>query len=196
MDKLKKFTVPSSTNSPTKSIRTVKKVDLGAAANYGKDKAPTNDLIQGNLISSPMKTPQKSKNDILNELFDSQNDNSRSAIDNDDDFNPRENPNANFGDFSSAFGQKQSKTEGNDEFADFTSAFNSGVTIGTDNQWDKGFANYDNLLGQGGDFSGNPSNGDGLKGNTMIGDKTLRLTNESLSNSNNNSGELENNYSE
>lgn len=97
----------------------------------------------------------KNKEDILNDIFDSQNENSEKKTsgennaDEDDDFNPRENayapiqtqsPNSNFGDFSSAFGvtnpsaNKITKApENSDEFADFTSAFNSGAKITNDN---------------------------------------------------------------
>lgn len=90
-------------------------------------------------MTSPVKQ-QKSTNNILNELFESNNENSSSNIDNDDDdFNPRANtysslPTQNvnapdFGDFTSAFGGSTNKVKDNDEFADFTSAFNSGLTV-------------------------------------------------------------------
>ncbi|XP_043491684.1 uncharacterized protein LOC122517390 isoform X2 [Polistes fuscatus] len=110
--------------SPVRTTRNIKKVDLGAAANYGKD--------QSNTFSSVGNHP-KNKNDILNDIFDSQKDNNiKSAID-DDDFNPRGNnhsqtANLDFGDFASAFGSPTVKMKENDEFADFTSAFNSGAT--------------------------------------------------------------------
>lgn len=84
---------------------------------------------------SPTKQ-QKTKNDILNEIFESQNDNSNRL--DDDDFNPRantqshiqpQNANLDFGDFTSAFNNSpvnaKSKDSSNDEFADFTSAFNA-----------------------------------------------------------------------
>lgn len=93
---------------------------------------------QSTTLSLPVK--QKNKNDILNDIFDSQNENAtKSVVDDDNDFNPRENTqsttqsqnaNADFGDFTSAFGNPTAKTkETSDEFADFTSAFNSSVTI-------------------------------------------------------------------
>lgn len=118
----------SANASPARTTRSIKKVDLGAAATYGKD--------QSNTFSSPA-NHQKNKNDVLNDIFDSQNDNNaKSAID-DDDFNPRasahpapsQNANLDFGDFASAFGGPTVKMKENDEFADFTSAFTtSGVT--------------------------------------------------------------------
>jgi len=99
---------------------------------YLQNSAP---VQQSNNLSSPT-NKQKTKNDILNDIFESQSDNSR--LD-DDDFNPRaniqsfvqsQNANLEFGDFASAFNNSATvKTkESNDEFADFTSAFNN-VTI-------------------------------------------------------------------
>ncbi|XP_047351772.1 telomere length regulation protein TEL2 homolog isoform X1 [Vespa velutina] len=110
--------------SPVRTTRNLKKVDLGAAANYGKE--------QSNAFSSPA-NHQKNKNDILNDIFDSQNDNNTKSTIDDDDFNPRGNnhsqpANLDFGDFASAFGSPTVKMKENDEFADFTSAFSSGVT--------------------------------------------------------------------
>ena len=130
-------TIPTNP-SPARTARTIKKVDLGAAANYGREQA--NNGIPGTqttTLTLPIK--QKSKNDILNDIFDSQNENNAKPVVDDDDFNPRantqpavqtQNANADFGDFTSAFGSPTAKTkENNDEFADFTSAFNSSVTI-------------------------------------------------------------------
>ncbi|XP_076246198.1 clathrin interactor lqfR [Calliopsis andreniformis] len=137
----KTSSISTTTNnaSPARTTRTIKKVDLGAAANYGREQS--NNGISGSqstTLSLPMK--QKSKNDILNDIFDSQNENTtKSVVDDDDDFNPRantqstvqsQNVNVDFGDFTSAFGTPTVKTkESNDEFADFTSAFNSSLAI-------------------------------------------------------------------
>ncbi|XP_015429698.1 PREDICTED: uncharacterized protein LOC107186364 isoform X1 [Dufourea novaeangliae] len=140
-DRVNKTTSVStaSTNaSPARLPRTIKKVDLGAAANYGREQSNNGvSGIQNNSLSLPIK--QKSKNDILNDIFDSQSENNtKSAVDDDEDFNPRantqstvqsQNTNVDFGDFTSAFGSPTVKTKDNDEFADFTSAFNSSVTI-------------------------------------------------------------------
>ncbi|XP_018377535.1 PREDICTED: clathrin interactor 1 isoform X3 [Trachymyrmex cornetzi] len=128
--------IPSTNTSPARTTRTIKKVDLGAAANYGKEQSNNSAPVQQNSSLSSPKNQQKTKNDILNEIFESQNDNNR--LD-DDDFNPRantqsfaqpQNANADFGDFTSAFNNAATvKTkDSNDEFADFTSAFNN-VTI-------------------------------------------------------------------
>ncbi|XP_018338673.1 PREDICTED: telomere length regulation protein TEL2 homolog isoform X1 [Trachymyrmex septentrionalis] len=128
--------IPSTNTSPARTTRTIKKVDLGAAANYGKEQSNNSASVQQNSSLSSPKNQQKTKNDILNDIFESQNDNNR--LD-DDDFNPRantqsfaqpQNANADFGDFTSAFNNSATvKTkDSNDEFADFTSAFNN-VTI-------------------------------------------------------------------
>ncbi|XP_031784859.1 telomere length regulation protein TEL2 homolog isoform X1 [Nasonia vitripennis] len=136
----KPVTTPATnTTSPVRAPRTIKKVDLGAAANYGKD--------QPNLMTSPVKQPpQRSRNEILNDIFDSQNDNNGTVTktdNDDDDFNPRADNYAplstsqnvssgDFGDFTSAFGSpptSKQQESGGDEFADFTSAFDSGLSI-------------------------------------------------------------------
>lgn len=125
--------------SPARGSRPIKKVDLGAAANFGKDQAKPNSPPLGNLMTSPVKQ-QKSTNNILNELFESNNENEVSNAENDDDdFNPRANTYSSlptqksnapdFGDFTSAFGSSGNMAKDSDEFADFTSAFNSGVSI-------------------------------------------------------------------
>ncbi|XP_046419417.1 telomere length regulation protein TEL2 homolog isoform X1 [Neodiprion fabricii] len=135
---------PSGNQSPAKTPRVFKKVDLGAAAHFGKDQSNNSTPVkQSNLMSSPVKE-QKNKNDILNDIFDSQSD-VVSPNNEDDDFNPRGNnhtagqpqsANTDFGDFASAFGgsaTKLSNDEGTDEFADFTSAFDAGVNISSSN---------------------------------------------------------------
>ncbi|KAL6434931.1 hypothetical protein ACFW04_005238 [Cataglyphis niger] len=134
------ISIPSTNTSPARTTRTIKKVDLGAAANYGKEQSNSSASVQSNNLSSPNK--QKTKNDILNDIFESQSDNNR--LD-DDDFNPRantqsvaqsQNANLDFGDFTSAFNNPATvKTkDSNDEFADFTSAFNNVVISNPPNQ--------------------------------------------------------------
>ncbi|EFN63817.1 Clathrin interactor 1 [Camponotus floridanus] len=130
--KTAQISIPSTNTSPARTTRSIKKVDLGAAANYGKEQSNNSIPIQqSNNLSSPT-NKQKTKNDILNDIFESQSDNSR--LD-DDDFNPRanaqsfaqpQNANLDFGDFTSAFNNPAVKTkDSNDEFADFTSAFSN-----------------------------------------------------------------------
>ncbi|XP_017890262.1 telomere length regulation protein TEL2 homolog [Ceratina calcarata] len=139
IDRVNKTTTPTAcTNpSPARTTRTIKKVDLGAAANYGREQMNNGvTASQTNVVSEN----KMNKNDILHDIFDSQNENNaKSIVDEDDDFNPRANTqpnvqtqiaNTEFGDFTSAFGSSTVKTKNsNDEFADFTSAFNSSVTI-------------------------------------------------------------------
>ncbi|XP_034945393.1 clathrin interactor 1 isoform X2 [Chelonus insularis] len=193
LDKLKKFTVMTGSNSPQKSIKNVKKVDLGAAANYGKDLSGSTKQASGVLTS---------KNDLLNDIFDANDDNSRVIIDNDDDFNPRDtnpfpqtdNLNSNFGDFSSAFGGKNNKNNSsNDEFADFTSAFNSELTISNDNNWvtSQTTAISGNLMGNQGNFGGiiNPIQTTTITGNDLMGNNTL-IGNQTVKNNNNTTTDL------
>ncbi|XP_076377286.1 clathrin interactor lqfR isoform X2 [Megalopta genalis] len=139
VNKISTVSAASTNASPARFPRTIKKVDLGAAANYGKEQS-NNGIsgLQNSSLTLPIK--QKSKNDILNDIFDSQNENNiKTTVDEDEDFNPRaniqpgvqsQNANTDFGDFTSAFGSSTVKTKDtNDEFADFTSAFTSSVTI-------------------------------------------------------------------
>ncbi|XP_076302235.1 clathrin interactor lqfR isoform X2 [Lasioglossum baleicum] len=139
VNKISNVSVASTNASPARFPRTIKKVDLGAAANYGREQSNNGvSGLQNSSLSLPIK--QKSKNDILNDIFDSQNENNtKPTVDDDEDFNPRataqpavqsQNANTDFGDFTSAFGSPTVKTkDSNDEFADFTSAFTSSVTI-------------------------------------------------------------------
>ncbi|KAL6262070.1 hypothetical protein P5V15_007164 [Pogonomyrmex californicus] len=136
INQIGKSTQISSANASPARTRIIKKVDLGAAANYGKEQSNNNTPVQQNNSQSSPTNQQKTKNDILNDIFESQSDNSK--LD-DDDFNPRaniqsfaqsQNTNIDFGDFTSAFNNPAAAKmkESNDEFADFTSAFNN-VTI-------------------------------------------------------------------
>lgn len=115
--KISSFNTPiAATKSPTKSSKPIKKIDLGAAATYGRDAS-----------QSPVpKQPDTSNNNFF------------TAVDN-DDFNPREAeaPAGDFGDFATVFNHSTSSNnvsiiappaagaETPDDFADFSSAFNS-----------------------------------------------------------------------
>uniref|UniRef100_A0A1B6EA88 ENTH domain-containing protein n=1 Tax=Clastoptera arizonana TaxID=38151 RepID=A0A1B6EA88_9HEMI len=101
------------TNVPTGKISTPSRkpktaipskiVDLGAAANYGKNQA-----------SKP------SSGDLLGDLGSTDS----PSQDSEDYFNPRSDiANKSFGNFSKAFGSEGASEEKMDEFADFTSAF-------------------------------------------------------------------------
>lgn len=90
--------------SPSKQPKPIKKIDLGAAASFGKD-----DLI----------SPSNNNNN----LFDDISVDVKSPV---DDFDPRAGESNNeFGDFTAAFGGETPKVESKpvDEFADFSSAF-------------------------------------------------------------------------
>nr|XP_034191969.1 telomere length regulation protein TEL2 homolog isoform X2 [Osmia lignaria] len=127
-----------STNaSPARMPRAIKKVDLGAAANYGRE--------------------QSNNENNTKSVVDDDEDDDDDHDDNDDDFNPRANTqpavqtpsaNADFGDFTSAFGTPSVKTkDSNDEFADFTSAFNSSVTISNHQMQSQSSQAQINLIG-------------------------------------------------
>lgn len=105
-----------------------KKINMGAATNFGK-----NDLG----INSPTHTEQSfsannnvtnnSNNDLLDDLFNSSPNKTKSNL---DDFNPRAEETQEFGDFTSAFGGPSTQKPTN-EFADFGQAFVSSTNINT-----------------------------------------------------------------
>jgi len=104
--------VKAPTTNKTKTSTPTRRVDLGAAANYGK---------------TQVQQTTTSKNDLLGLVSDSSN------APADDLFSPRSSDTSQtFGDFSSAFGDNgNTSNPKGDEFADFTSAFsniNSEVT--------------------------------------------------------------------
>lgn len=123
-----------STSKPSaKPAKVIKKVDLGAAASYGKDAAFQNSDL---MSSSTQPQTQTNKIDIFDDFFSSE---SQQKDDNDDDFNPRADtslpipkqaPLSDFGDFNNAFASSNINSANlNDEFADFTSAFNSNMSL-------------------------------------------------------------------
>lgn len=84
------------TNSPKKVTKPLKKVDLGAAANFGRDAS---------------QSPLPQTDDLLNDDF-----NPRAEED--------EKKSTEFGDFEAAFGSNTTTTpKSDDDFADFSSAF-------------------------------------------------------------------------
>jgi hypothetical protein len=128
----------------TATTRTAKKIDMGAALNYGKStdlgiNSPTHRNTHNEDLFSPkpaVSTAKISNNDIIEDIFSSASAASPplpSTSDFADDFNPRaEETNVDFGDFESAFGATQTQTtpavsaapvEPSTEFADFSSAF-------------------------------------------------------------------------
>lgn len=117
----------STTNAAAKPAKTTaKKIDMGAAVNFGRDEiginSPTHrnthaeeDLFATNnvIVTAPTASTTANKADLLEDIFKtcaSGNDLPSEAVspqqsNNDDDFfNPREDESQEFGDFASAFG--------------------------------------------------------------------------------------------
>lgn len=170
-------TSATSIKSSTANAKVTKKIDMGAASNFGK-----NDLG----INSPTHRNTHAEEDLFDNQTNNNIHNNNSIIKTDDlfktcgtpsptnikidnhsgagdlDFNPREDESQEFGDFASAFGvhtkqpappsQASSLETKKDAFADFGSAFVSGVTSPNQN------TNSTNLL-----FDTNPIGG-GLSG--------------------------------
>lgn len=143
------------TTAPVKSTsKPPKKIDMGAASNYGREaigiNSPThrNTHNEENLFGTtvPTSSSNENQNDLLDDIFKTCPTPTTPDIaqtiqsTNDDDFfNPREEErDQEFGDFASAFGNPAaaqvaspepvdviSKIEKKDEFADFGSAFSS-----------------------------------------------------------------------
>lgn len=131
---------PAGTVPAVAALKTAKKIDLGAASNYGKTvdfgiNSPThrNTHNEDLFVSEPevvKSKPVKSNNSIIEDIFAS------AEGGDDDDFDPRaEEKSQDFGDFESAFtGQQvasvkpvapqQAAQSTSSEFADF-SAFNA-----------------------------------------------------------------------
>lgn len=103
-------------STPTRKTKTStpsKKIDLGAAANYGKTQQQQ---------QATAKPTTNTAEDLLGGVLS--NDNNETA----DYFNPRDNSTsqpAAFGDFSAAFPNDSNKSRNADEFADFNSAFDT-----------------------------------------------------------------------
>jgi hypothetical protein len=125
--------------SSASGSRAPKKIDMGAAFNYGKSSdlginSPTHrnthsENLFGDEPPVVKKTPEKSSNEIIEDIFSSAS-TSRDQL---DDFDPRSGEvTADFGDFTSAFGNNQTASEAplesSNEFADFSSAFVSPPT--------------------------------------------------------------------
>lgn len=145
-----------STNAPnattTKPAKVVKKIDMGAASNFGRDEiginSPTHrnthaeeDLFATSNTNVP--TTITNKTDLLDDIFKTCSTTNNLVADevlpqsnNDADFfNPRDDESQEFGDFASAFGATTQTTQPEplvekieskkNEFADFSAAFTS-----------------------------------------------------------------------
>ncbi|XP_055677102.1 uncharacterized protein LOC129786246 [Lutzomyia longipalpis] len=146
---VKKQSNPVSVKSPTKqqqpAAKPSKKIDMGAAANFGKNpelgiNSPTHKSTHDEDLFSPNNNTVAAaakNNDLLEDLFrtcpvaqskgGSGGDSLTGA---EDDFNPRGEDNQEFGDFASAFGSESAQppsaaaaAKKEDEFADFSAAF-------------------------------------------------------------------------
>uniref|UniRef100_A0A7G3AU85 Putative equilibrative nucleoside transporter protein n=1 Tax=Lutzomyia longipalpis TaxID=7200 RepID=A0A7G3AU85_LUTLO len=146
---VKKQSNPVSVKSPTKqqqpAAKPSKKIDMGAAANFGKNpelgiNSPTHKSTHDEDLFSPNNNTVAAaakNNDLLEDLFrtcpvaqskgGSGGDSLAGA---EDDFNPRGEDNQEFGDFASAFGSESAQpppaaavAKKEDEFADFSAAF-------------------------------------------------------------------------
>uniref|UniRef100_A0A1B0C8Y9 ENTH domain-containing protein n=1 Tax=Lutzomyia longipalpis TaxID=7200 RepID=A0A1B0C8Y9_LUTLO len=144
---VKKQSNPVSVKSPTKqqqpAAKPSKKIDMGAAANFGKNpelgiNSPTHKSTHDEDLFSPNNNTVAAatkNNDLLEDLFrtcpvaqskgGSGGDSLTGA---EDDFNPRGEDNQEFGDFASAFGNESAQpppaaAKKEDEFADFSAAF-------------------------------------------------------------------------
>lgn len=124
--------------SATVTTRGAKKIDMGAALNYGKAtelgiNSPThrnthNEDLFGSEPAVSKASTSRNSNDIIEDIFSS-----AATTDTIDDFDPRSTETtADFGDFASAFGNGEapkSKPSAavppTTEFADFSSAFSS-----------------------------------------------------------------------
>ena len=127
----------------TSATRAAKKIDMGAALNYGKASdlginSPTHrnthnaDLFGDEPVASKA-SASKNSNDIIEDIFSS-----AASSDPIDDFDPRSGEvTADFGDFNSAFGSNAAPTKAPaaapvvSEFADFSSAFTQSTAIPT-----------------------------------------------------------------
>ncbi|GAB0087537.1 Telomere length regulation protein TEL2 homolog [Sergentomyia squamirostris] len=140
----KKQSNPISVKStgPTKvpPAKPSKKIDMGAAANFGKNadlgiNSPTHKSSHDEDLFSPNNNTAPAKGggggDLLEDLFRTCPAKSPvpggDGLSLEDDFNPRADDNQEFGDFASAFGGAEAKPQKKeDEFADFSGAFLGG----------------------------------------------------------------------
>ncbi|CAG9829298.1 unnamed protein product [Diabrotica balteata] len=124
-------------NSPKKTIKQIKKVDLGAAANFGRDAS-----------QSPL--PPTGSN-LLNDDFDPRANEPANDV----------KVSSEFGDFETAFGGTTNSPEKEDNFADFSSAFSKPPSQNTSQ-----YSAIPNLLGTTPDSTPSLNNSNLLLGNS------------------------------
>jgi hypothetical protein len=162
-----------STPARMKPTTGVKKLDLGAAAHYGKDPNSLNSSPMKSNPSASHESIGKGQGDLLSDIMGGCT--APNLVDN--DFNPRASDNSHassageFGDFTSAFGKPAATSSGNDEFADFGSAFSGGVTSssstvgGSSQQFSSGtISSHSTVLSSNGNSDVSQSNTDLLSG--------------------------------
>lgn len=143
--------VKPTSKTQAKSTASSKKIDMGAASNFGKVKdlgihSPTHrDTPSEDLFSPNNNTGAKSdnKNDLLDDIFKTceMKPESPQKHDDIDDFNPRAEEGQDFGDFESAFAASNANhsiavptaSSKENDFADFKSAFSDSTSIPTNN---------------------------------------------------------------
>lgn len=144
----------SSNHSKPKTVRNIKKIDLGAAALYAQEQAQKQEnQFPGDLISVNNNNQTETKNaDLLGDLF------SGLSVSHGNDLSlisgASNNSGEEFADFSQFQPIEQSNIQQNDDFADFKSAFDTGsnATVATK-------SNTNDLLNSNFDIDGptNPS---------------------------------------
>lgn len=115
----------SSNHSKPKSVRNIKKIDLGAAALYAQEQAQKQEnQFSGDLISMNNNQTEAKNADLLGDLF------SGLSVSHGNDLSlisgASNNSGEEFADFSQFQPTEQSNNQQNDDFADFKSAFDSG----------------------------------------------------------------------
>lgn len=119
--------------TPVRSNKPIKRIDLGAAAHYGKDSnsASVSPVKSNSTVSHQNNNNINKNSELLNDILGGTViSNNGSLITGDDDFNPRSgeelSTNTEFGDFSKAFvapAPTNNARDNQDDFADFASAF-------------------------------------------------------------------------
>ena len=136
VDKPNSFSV----QSPKKSVKKteVKKIDLGAAINFGKDNSPTKHTsdIEQSFVGSAKVSDNKSNEQLLDEIFNSGSDsvpnnnsnlnnnsfNLNNNLINNNNNNVIKNSSEDFADFSSFESKSNAINNTSDDFADFATA--------------------------------------------------------------------------
>jgi hypothetical protein len=129
------ISLAANTSKPTKKLDQIKKIDMGAALNYGKQEG-SSQAKQSNtslfdtglsLQNSNKATDVKSNEDLLNEIFNIDSNSSNNNINNNNLINNNNNNLESFADFTQFQSSSNVNNSSNDEFADFATAFDAPV---------------------------------------------------------------------